>query len=71
MSEVAQPISLRLAPCHIEQLKARAHTVSGTLTGVARDLILTSQVSGRQDRVGRAESCRRLRRRVQMSMAAQ
>jgi hypothetical protein len=41
MPKVAQPISLRLAPSHIEELKARAHTVSGTLTGVARELILT------------------------------
>ena len=41
MPEVARPISLRLAPRHIEALKARAHTVSGTLTGVARELILT------------------------------
>src|ERR1700720_1783146 len=36
MAEVARPISLRLAPRHIEALKARAQTLSGTLTGVAR-----------------------------------
>jgi DNA repair ATPase RecN len=41
MPEIARPISLRLAPHHIEALKARAHTGSGTLTGVARELILT------------------------------
>jgi hypothetical protein len=36
MLGATRPISLRLAPCHIEQLKARAFTVSGSLTGVAR-----------------------------------
>lgn len=41
MRGATRPISLRLAPCHIEQLKARALTVSGSLTGVARELILT------------------------------
>jgi hypothetical protein len=46
MPEVARPISLRLAPRHIEALKARAHTVSGTLTGVARELILTGLAGG-------------------------
>jgi hypothetical protein len=46
MSEVARPISLRLAPRHIEALRARAHTVSGTLTGVARELILTGLAGG-------------------------
>jgi len=29
MGGATRPISLRLAPCHIEQLKARAFTVSG------------------------------------------
>ena len=46
MSEATQPISLRLARRDIEQLKARAHTVSGTLTGVARQLILTGLAGG-------------------------
>jgi hypothetical protein len=46
MSEVARPISLRLAPRHVEALKARAHTVSGTLTGVARELILAGLAGG-------------------------
>jgi hypothetical protein len=39
-----RPISLRLAPCPIEQLKA--FTVSGTLTRVARELILTGLAGG-------------------------
>jgi len=46
MPEVARPISLRLAPRHIEALKARAHTLSGTLTGVARELILNGLAGG-------------------------
>jgi hypothetical protein len=46
MAEVARPISLRLSPRHIEALKARAHTVSGTLTGVARELILAGLAGG-------------------------
>jgi hypothetical protein len=46
MSGATQPISLRLARRDIEQLKARAHTVSGTLTGVARQLILTGLAGG-------------------------
>ena len=46
MAEATQPISLRLARREIEELKARAHTVSGTLTGVARALILTGLAGG-------------------------
>jgi hypothetical protein len=46
MPEATQPISLRLARRDIEQLKARAHAVSGTLTGVARQLILTGLAGG-------------------------
>jgi len=46
MPEATQPISLRLARRDIEQLKARAHTVSGTLTGVARQLILAGLAGG-------------------------
>src|SRR3990172_1471886 len=52
MPEVARPISLRLAPRHIEALKTRAHTVSGTLTGVARELILTGLAGGDNKALG-------------------
>ena len=45
-NHATRPVSLRLAPCDIEQLKARAHTVSGTLTGVARELILAGLAGG-------------------------
>ena len=40
-ASASRPISLRLAPGDIGRLEARAHTLCGTLTGVARDLILT------------------------------
>ena len=52
MPEVARPISLRLAPRHVAALKARAHTVSGTLTGVARELILTGLAGGDNKSLG-------------------
>jgi hypothetical protein len=41
-----KPVSLRLALRDIEQLEARAFTVSGTATGIARDLILTGLAGG-------------------------
>lgn len=41
-----KPVSLRLALRDIEQLEARAFTVSGTVTGIARDLILTGLAGG-------------------------
>jgi hypothetical protein len=62
MPEVARPISLRLAPRHIEALKARAHTVSGTLTGVARELILTGLAGG--DNGALAERLMQIERRL-------
>jgi len=46
MPEATQPISLRLARRDIDQLKARAHAVSGTLTSVARQLILMGLAGG-------------------------
>ena len=44
-AEATRPVSLRLAPRDIQQ-QARAHIVSGTLMGVARDLILTGLAGG-------------------------
>jgi hypothetical protein len=47
MAKVATlPISLRLAKRDIEQLKARAATVSGTFTAVARELITIGLAGG-------------------------
>jgi hypothetical protein len=61
MTKVSYPVSLRLAARDIEQLKARAHRVSGTLTGIARGLIvkrrlvvlegLASDVSDKSERI--------------------
>lgn len=62
MPEAARPISLRLAPRHIEQLKARAQTVSGTLTGAARELILTGLAGG--DNKPLAERLMQIERRL-------
>ena len=62
MGEATRPISLRLAPCHIEQLKARAFTVSGTLTGVARELILAGLAGG--DNKALAERLMQIERRL-------
>ena len=45
-SAASQPISLRLAPADIERLQARAHVLTGTITGVARELILTGLAGG-------------------------
>lgn len=39
-------MSLRLATRDIERLQARAHVVSGTLAGIARDLIATGLSGG-------------------------
>jgi hypothetical protein len=41
MTKASYPVSLRLTTRDLEQLKARAHRVSGTLTGIARELIVT------------------------------
>lgn len=41
-----RPVSLRLALRDVEQLQARAFSVSGTITGIARDLILTGLAGG-------------------------
>ena len=62
MAEATRPVSLRLAPRDIEQLKARAHTVSGTLTGVARELILTGLAGG--DNKALAERLTQIERRL-------
>lgn len=61
-SSATRPISLRLAPRQIDQLKARAFTVSGTLTGVARELILTGLAGG--DNKALAERLMAIERRL-------
>ena len=57
-----RPISLRLAERDIEQLIARAHIVSGTPTGIARELILTGLAGG--DNKALAERLMHIERRL-------
>ena len=38
MADRTKPVSIRLTAAEIEQLQARAYEVSGTMTGIARDL---------------------------------
>jgi hypothetical protein len=45
-SEATRPFTLRLAARDIEQLQARAHIVSGTVTAVARELIASALAGG-------------------------
>ena len=44
--EATRPFTLRLAARDIEQLQARAHVVSGTVTAVAREVIVTALTGG-------------------------
>ena len=46
MTKASHPVSLRLAMRDIEQLKTRARRVSGTLTGIVRELIVTGLAGG-------------------------
>ena len=45
-SEATRPFTLRLAARDVEHLQARAHVVSGTVTAVARELIVTALAGG-------------------------
>ena len=46
MADKTKPVSIRLAPAKIEQLQARAYTLSASATGIARDLIRTGLAGG-------------------------
>lgn len=61
-SEATRPFSLRLAARDIEQLQARAHIVSGTVTGIARELIVTALAGG--DNRALAERLMQVERRL-------
>ena len=63
-----RPVSLRLAVTHIEQLQARALVVSGTATGVARELILTGLAGG--DNRAQADRLMQIERRLVVVDAA-
>ena len=46
MIDKTKPISIRLAKGEIDQLQARAYSLSGNVTGIARDLIRTGLAGG-------------------------
>jgi hypothetical protein len=46
MDDRTKPVSIRLTGTEIEQLRARAYAVSGTMTGMARDLIRCGLAGG-------------------------
>ena len=46
MAEKTKPVSIRLGPAEIEQLQARAYTLSASVTGIARDLIRAGLAGG-------------------------
>mgnify|MGYP003477921099 CR=1 FL=1 len=61
-SAATRPFTLRLAARDIEQLQARAYVVSGTVTGIARELILTALAGG--DNRAMAERLMQIERRL-------
>jgi hypothetical protein len=62
MTDKTKPVSMRLAKSEIEQLHARAHALSATIAGVARDLIRTGLAGG--DNMAMADRLMRIERRL-------
>jgi hypothetical protein len=62
MTDKSKPVSMRLSKSEIEQLHARAHTLSATVSGVARDLIRTGLAGG--DNTAVADRLMRVERRL-------
>jgi len=52
MIDKTKPISIRLAKGEIDQLQTRAYSLSGNVTGVARDLIRTGLAGGDNKALG-------------------
>jgi hypothetical protein len=46
MTDKTKPVSIRLAESEIDQLQARAYSLSASVTGVARELIRTGLTGG-------------------------
>jgi hypothetical protein len=46
MTDKTKPISIRLTKSEIDQVQARAYTLSASVTGVTRDLIRTGLAGG-------------------------
>ena len=62
MSEPTRPLSIRLAASDIDLLAARARRISGTPTGVARELIRSGLTDG--DPFAQAERLLKIERRL-------
>jgi hypothetical protein len=62
MSDKTKPISVRLTKSEIDQLQARAYTLSASITGVARDLIRSGLAGG--DNKGLADRLMQIERRI-------
>ena len=60
--EPTRPFSLRLSRRDIEMLRARAYCISGTVTGIARELIVTGLSGGDSQAV--AERLMQIERRL-------
>jgi hypothetical protein len=61
-SRKSRPVSIRIGAGEIEQLRARAHGLSATISGVARDLIRTGLAGG--DNKALADRLMRIERRL-------
>lgn len=62
MTDRTKPVSIRLTHAEIEQLQARAHTLSASVTGIARDLVRTGIAGG--DNKALAERLMRIERQM-------
>lgn len=62
MADRTKPVSIRLTHAEIEQLQARAHTLSASVTGIARDLVRTGIAGG--DNKALAERLMRIERQI-------
>ena len=62
VADRTKPVSIRLTAIEIEQLQARAYGVSGTVTGMARELIRCGLAGG--DNKSLAERLMMIERRI-------
>ena len=62
MTDKTKPVSIRLARSEINQLQARAYTLSASVTGVARELIRTGLAGG--DNKALADRLQLIERRI-------
>jgi predicted nucleic acid-binding Zn-ribbon protein len=62
MSEKTKPVSVRLTKDEIDQLQARAYTLSASITGVTREIIRVGLAGG--DNKALADRLMRIERRI-------